>query len=135
MSAYAANVRLNQAIFAIGVITLISGLVQMILPDLVLVTIGAENAPASSHFFAIIGMFMTIFALLLLHALGTETQEPIIIFWCSIQKLGASIAVAVAVSKGLFSSLALLVAGFDLISFAAILYFWASIRHNTVLAY
>ena len=119
---------LLQIVFFIGVITILSGSGQMLFPELVLQLIGGEISSGGNHSFAIIGMFMTLFGALCIAALSTEHQEPVAIFWCSLQKLGASIAVWLGVTKGLFSPLALLVAGFDGFSFVVMLIFWFSIR-------
>lgn len=124
------NRQLLQAVFAIGVITILSGLVQMVQPELVLEIIGGEQTPGGEHSFAIVGMFMVLFGALLVHALSTEHHEPVAVFWCSLQKLGAALAVSLGVFKGLFSALALAVAGFDLLSFMLMLVFWQTIRYN-----
>lgn len=121
---------LLKAVFAIAAITILSGLVQVIKPELVLSIIGGEQSPSGNHSFAIIGMFMVLFGALAIHALSTESQEPVAILWCSLQKLGASVAVGVGVCKVLFSPLALLVAGFDLLSFVVMFIFWLNIRKN-----
>ncbi|MDH5232947.1 MAG: patatin [Gammaproteobacteria bacterium] len=129
------NKFLIQVVFFIAIVTIASGLSQLIMPEMVLTIIGGEVTPGGAHSFAIIGMFMVFFGLLAIHALSTETQEPVAIFWCAIQKLGATIAVAMGVSKGLFSALALVVAAFDLFSFVVMMVFWVSIRKNEALAY
>ena len=49
---------LLKAVFAIAVITILSGLSQVIKPELVLSIIGGEQSPGGNHSFAIIGMFM-----------------------------------------------------------------------------
>jgi hypothetical protein len=121
---------LIKIVFFIGIITIFSGLAQVINPELVLSVVGGEKSPGGNHSFAIIGMFMVLFGALVVHALSTETQEPVAIFWCSLQKLGAAVAVGIGVGKGLFSPLALAVAGFDLLSFFVMFVFWMTIRKN-----
>jgi hypothetical protein len=123
---------LIKIVFLIGIITILSGLTQAINPELVLSVVGGEKSPGGNHSFAIIGMFMVLFGALVIHALSTESQEPVAIFWCSLQKLGAAVAVGIGVSKGLFSLLALAVAGFDLLSFVVMYVFWLTIRKNQV---
>jgi hypothetical protein len=121
---------LIKIVFLIGIITILSGLAQVINPELVLSVVGGEKSPGGNHSFAIIGMFMVLFGALVVHALSTETQEPVAILWCSLQKLGAAVAVGIGVGKGLFSLLALAVAGFDLLSFIIMFGFWLTIRNN-----
>ncbi len=129
------NQILLKIVFFIGVITIVSGFSQMVKPDLVLSIIGGDQSPGGNHSFAIIGMFMVLFGGLLVHALSTETQAPTAVLWCTIQKLGAAIAVGVGYSKGLFSFLALAVAGFDLLSFFVMFAFWLSIKDNIAMGF
>lgn len=130
------NQLLLKSVFFIGVITIFSGLSQMIRPDIVLSIISdAPQTPGGNHSFAIVGMFMVLFGGLLVHALSTESQSPTAVLWCTFQKFGAAFAVALGVNNGLFSSLALLVAGFDLLSFFAMFAFWYSIKNNHLSVY
>lgn len=124
------QILLLKAVFFIAAITILSGLAQVIKPQWVLAIIGGEQTPGGNHSFAIIGMFMMLFGALTIHALSSESQDPIAILWCSLQKLGAAVAVGIGVGKGLFSLLALLVAGFDLLSFVLMFIFWRSIRES-----
>lgn len=121
---------LFRIVFSISVITIISGLFQVIKPGIVLSIIGGKQYPESNFSFAIVGMFMVLFGSLAIHALCSKDQYPIAIFWCSLQKLGASVAVGVGVFKAFFSPLALLVVGFDFLSFLVLFIFWLNIRNN-----
>jgi predicted acylesterase/phospholipase RssA len=100
----------------ISAATVVSGAVQLIAPGFVLGFLNAESTPASRHFFGIIGMFMVLFGGLLLHALARPKENPAAFVWAGLQKLGACAAVSLGVARGLFSPLALGVAGFDLFS-------------------
>ncbi len=115
---------------AIAAITVLSGLLQMVRPQWVLALVGGDIAPASNHFFAIVGMFMVLFGAMLWQALAAERPQPIPVFWCGLQKLGATAAVGLGVSRDLFSWLALGVAGFDLFSGILILLYWFGIRNG-----
>jgi hypothetical protein len=105
---------------AIAAITIVTGFVQMLRPDLVLGIIGADTNPAPRHFFGIVGMFMVLFGGMLLHALFDAGHHRIVVLWSGLQKVAASGAVALGVWNGIFSTLALGVAGFDLFSGAVI---------------
>ena len=107
----------------ISVATVISGLSQMIMPGFVLGIIGAEITVTSSHFFAIVGMFMALFGGLMLHAIYSAQPQRPAILWCAFQKLGAFAAVTLGVFTGVFSVLAMAVAIFDLVSGAIFLYY------------
>jgi hypothetical protein len=103
-------------LLAISALTVASGLGQLLKPDLVLGLVGGESTPASRHFFGIVGMFMVLFGAMLLHALLTAGNHSVAVLWAGAQKLGAAAAVGLGVAKGIFSPLALGVAGFDLLS-------------------
>jgi len=55
-------------IILISIATILSGLLLMFFPSLVLNIIGATVNETSSYFFAIVGMFMSLFGGLMLHA-------------------------------------------------------------------
>ena len=61
----------------IAVGTVVSGIVQMLLPQLVMGFVGADVTVGASHFFAIIGMFMTLFGGLVMQVLLDSADHPI----------------------------------------------------------
>ena len=115
-------------VLAIAAITVVSGLVQAIQPGLALGFVGAESTPVSRHFFGIVGMFMVFFGGALFQGVGSNPPQTAAVFWTGLQKLGASAAVALGVSRSIFSGVALLVAGFDLTSGILIICYWWRIR-------
>ncbi|MDQ3698145.1 MAG: patatin [Gemmatimonadota bacterium] len=116
---------LHAALAAIAAATVATGFLQIVAPGWMLALLRAEVTSTSRHFFAIVGMFMCLFGGALLHALFSRTVDRLVVLWASLQKLGAAIAVALGVASGVFSSLALLVAGFDLFSGTlGMLYLW-----------
>ncbi|MDX1532518.1 MAG: hypothetical protein R3362_13385, partial [Rhodothermales bacterium] len=66
--------------------------------------------------FGIVGMFMVLFGGLLWEGLPPRGPQPTALRWAGLQKLGAFGAVTLGVVRGLFGPVALLVAGFDLLS-------------------
>lgn len=100
----------------ISISTLLSGAIQAIAPAYVLNFIGAEIDTTTKQLFAIIGMFMFLFGGMLIHALYHEDDNNVVIIWSALQKLGAAIAVAVGIIKGVFLPVAGLVASFDFVS-------------------
>lgn len=103
-------------VLVISVLTMVSGLVQMVRPDVVLAFVGGESTPATRHFFGIVGMFMLLFGGLITQALYEAQPSRVAFLWGGLQKIGASVAVGLGILHGLFSPLAGLVAGFDLVS-------------------
>jgi len=121
---------LNLTILIISIITIISGITQLIIPGFVLRLTGAEVSVTSSHFFAIIGMFMTLFGALMIQTVYSKDTGSAVIFWSALQKLGASIAVFAGIMKGLFAFQAAAVAGFDLLSGLLFLYYLQYRKRN-----
>ncbi len=122
------NDRLRLVVALIAAITVVSGLSQMVAPGLVLDIIGADSNASTRHFFGIVGMFMAVVGGLTLHALLTATGEHPVLVWAAIQKFGAFAAVGLGVGRGVFGGLALLIAGFDLLSSALYLWLWSRNR-------
>lgn len=117
------NKYLNLILVLISLITVISGLVQIMMPSLVLQTIGAITSPIAAHLFAIVGMFMVLFGGLMLHTLYSTHTSAEAVLWCGLQKLGAFVAVTLGVIHGIFNPIALSVAIFDLFSALLFIYF------------
>lgn len=116
----------------IAVITMASGLGQIIAAPVILNFIGAERDRTSSHFFAIIGMFMLLFGGLLFQSLKSREINPVPVFWCGMQKFGAAVAVGLGVYNTVFSRLALGVAVFDLLSGILILMYWKKLKGGSL---
>jgi len=112
----------------IAVVTIVSGLVQIFATSFELRLLSSEDTPTAVQYFATIGMFMVLFGGAFLNALLSPAPPPVLVFWCSLQKLGACAAVGIGVAHHLLSPLALLVAGFDLCSGILAFAYWARIR-------
>ena len=109
-------------------LTIFSGLFQVLAPGFELRLLSAEATPTSNHFFGIVGMFMVLFGGAFLNALLSAAHQPMVVFWCSMQKFGAFAAVGLGVLHHIFSPLALAVASFDLGSGLLGIWYWARIR-------
>ena len=116
-------------IILISIATMLSGISQMIAPAFVLNIIGAEITSASKYFFGIVGMFMTLFGGMMLHALYSVQRNDAAVLWASFQKLGAAIAVGTGIFLGIFNGLALSVALFDLVSGLIFLWYYRSLNY------
>lgn len=120
---------LNFLVLLISFATILSGVSQMVMPGFVLNVVGAEITDASAHFFAIVGMFMTLFGALMLHAMYSPYPQKTAIFWCAMQKLGAFAAVGLGIINGIFAPIAAGVAVFDLFSGVLFLYYLKVAQH------
>lgn len=120
--------RLRLVLALIAAITVLSGLTQILVPGVVLDVLSASTSVTSRHFFAIVGMFMVLFGGAMLQAMLGRFEQPVVVFWASMQKFGAALAVAIGVGRDVFSALALLVAGFDLLSGILGMAYWRRIR-------
>lgn len=119
-------------LLGIAVVTIFSGLFQMVAAGFELRLLAAQATATSRHFFAIVGMFMVLFGAALLHALLSPTHHPIVVFWASLQKFGAFAAVGLGVLHHIFSPLALLVAGFDFCSGILGIWYWFQIKREVI---
>jgi hypothetical protein len=113
---------------AIAAITVVTGLAQILVPGFILGLLSAESTDTTRHLFATVGMFMVLFGGLFLQALLDRGEHPMVVLWASLQKVGASAAVAIGVAGGVFAGVALLVAGFDLLSGVLGLTLWNRVR-------
>lgn len=114
----------------IAAATALTGAVQVFAPGFVLNLLDADASQTSRHFFAIVGMFMVLFGGATLNALLSFKHHPIVIFWSAMQKLGASVAVAIGVVHEVFSTLGWIVAVVDLLSGFLALWYWKRIRQE-----
>lgn len=119
---------LNFLVVAISVATVISGIIQTLFPGFVLGRVGGETTPSTSHFFAIIGMFMFLFGGLMLQNVYAATPDRRATLWCALQKIGACMAVLAGVYNHLFSTIAIGVALFDLFSGIVFFYYRKSLK-------
>lgn len=117
--------RERKALLAIAVVTVATGGAQIVAPSAMLEPLRVEDSPATRQLFATVGMFMAIVGALLFGALRrpVDARRPVV-FWASVQKLGAAAAVALGVRRAVFSRLALLVASFDFASGLLALDYW-----------
>ncbi len=121
---------LNLLVILISIVTILSGLAQMLAPQFVLGFIGAEDSATASHFFAIVGMFMALFGGLMLQTLYSAAPQRSVFFWCAMQKIGASIMVGLGIWNGIFTFIAVGVAIFDLFSGALFIYYFQQKKHE-----
>jgi len=112
---------LKLIVLLVSLITLMSGLIQLIKPGFVMKIIGVESSQTSMFFFAIVGMFMALFGGLMIHAIYSSRPQSAAVFWGVLQKAGAFTFLSTGIVMGIFNFLASGVAVFDL--FCAIVYF------------
>ena len=119
---------LHWLLLAIAAGTFLSGLVLIALPGVVLDLLGAPTDTSDKLFFAIIGMFMAVVGGLLTQALLRPPPSPLVVGWSALQKLGASVAMSLAVILDVFSLAGLGLVVFDFVSFLLAAAYWWRIR-------
>ncbi len=119
---------IRRLLIAISGLTVLTGAIQALAPRRMLQTLMAEEDDTARHLFGTVGMFMVVVGGGLLNALLRPGRDPVIVFWAALQKLGASLAVALGVRRRVFSPLALAVAFFDLLSGLLAAEHWRRIR-------
>lgn len=116
----------RQVLLAIAVIAVIDCAVHDVMPGLIFPLLSAESTPTGRHFFGIVGLFMVLYGGVLCQALGSPPPSPSRPFG---PKFGA-LAVGLWLRNGIFPSLVLGVAGFDLFSGVAALRYGHSIKDS-----
>jgi hypothetical protein len=119
---------LHWLLLAIAAGTFLSGLVLIALPGVVLDLLGAPTDTSDKLFFAIIGMFMAVVGGLLTHTLLRPPPSTIVVGWSALQKLGASVAMSLAVVLDVFSLAGLALVVFDFCSALLAGAYWWRIR-------
>ena len=119
----------------ISITTLISGAMQAIAPAFVLNFVGAAIDATTKQLFATIGIFMFMFGGMMIHALYHEDDNRVVVIWSAFQKLGASVAVAIGIMKGVFLPVAGMVAAFDFVSGILFFAYLKSLKSNETLTH
>jgi MFS-type transporter involved in bile tolerance (Atg22 family) len=114
----------QEILVAIGAITIVSGATQAVVPGVLLRILKVEDTRATRQLFGTVGMFMVVVGGLMVGGLRRPGSAREVAFWAGGQKLGASAAVALGVSRSVFAKRALLVAGFDFASGLVALDYW-----------
>ncbi len=109
------------AVVVVSLFTLATGVGQLILPEMMLENVGVTANGSLCGYFSVIGMYMALFAALILHAVYDARPNPIPLLWGAIQKAGVAIAICIGVAVGEFSISTVGIAGFDF--FCALIYF------------
>ena len=105
---------LRLSLIVIAAVTVLSGLAQVIAPAFVLEIVGADSATLPAHLFRTVGMFMAVTGAMFLQTLLSQSEERAVPLWIAVQKYAAAGLVGFAVLRGLFGTIALGVAAFDL---------------------
>jgi hypothetical protein len=118
------------ALIGIAGLTVVTGAAQVLAPQASLEPLLAEDDPTTRHFFGTIGMFMVVVGGWLLDLLLRRPGDDSGLLWAAGQKVGAAGAVGLGVRRGIFSPLALVVAGFDALSGLLALDYWRRLRRG-----
>jgi hypothetical protein len=105
-------------------LTVLSGAAQALAPPQTLDRLRAEDDRTTRHLFRTICTFMVVVGGTLLDVLLRRLDDRSAVLWAVAQKAGASGTVGLGVRRGVFSPLALVVAGFDALSGLLALDYW-----------
>ncbi len=114
----------------IAVATMATGLTMIVAPSFVLGIMRAEATRTTAHLFGTLGMFMLLFGGVMWQALRARPEQPLMLFWAALQKLGAFVALAIMVQRGILAPLGWAVAVFDLFTGVLALWYWNRIRDD-----
>jgi len=119
---------LRGVLVALGLITALTGVVEIVAPRGLLTVLGASPTPLAAQLFGTVGLFMLVVGALLTQSLIGPHPNREVVFWACVQKLGAVVAVSIAVANELFGPIALLVAAFDLATAGLLALYWTRLR-------
>ena len=112
------------ALAVISGLTVLEGAAQIVVPSVSLDVASNEDDATTRQLWGTIGMFMAIVGGWLLDGLLRRPKDRSPLPWAAAQKLGAAGAVGLGVRRGIFSKLALAVAGFDALSGLLAIDYW-----------
>ncbi len=120
---------LRWTLLAIAFGTFVSGVLLAVAQRFVLDILSGPTATSDRLFFGIIGMFMAIVGGMLTQTLLQPRPSAVIVGWSALQKLGASVAMSLAVALSVFSDYGIALAAFDFSSaLLAVGYLWRITR-------
>lgn len=108
--------------------TFASGLLLVVAQGVVLDVLSAPTNTSDRLFFGIIGMFMAVVGGALTQTLLQPPPSALVVGWSALQKVGASIAMSLAVALHVFSYYGLALVVFDFLSALLLAAYWWRIR-------
>lgn len=115
---------LRWLLLAIAAGTFLSGLVLVVVPGVVLDVLSAPTRTSDKLFFGIIGMFMAVVGGALTQTLLGPAPSRLVVGWSALQKLGAAVAMSLAVVLDVFSYAGLSLVVFDSVSAVLAAAYW-----------
>ena len=115
---------LRWLLLAIAAGTFLSGLVLIVVPGVVLDVLSAPTRTSDKLFFGIIGMFMAVVGGALTQTLLGPAPSRLVVGWSAVQKLGAAVAMSLAVVLDVFSYAGLSLVVFDSVSAVLAAAYW-----------
>ena len=119
------------ALFAIGILTVINGLVQLLAPEFVLRIVSFETSPLAKHLIASLGMLVALFGGMFLYAILDEQPQYVAVLWSGFAKFGTAIAIGLGVQHTTFIAPVLALALFDLVAAIMIIGYWFWLKQHS----
>jgi hypothetical protein len=108
----------------IAVITVLSGIGQLLLPDAALALMNITPLPETRYLFRLVSLLTALFGGALLHTAFPGQYQSTVLLWAGLQKLLGAAAVLLAVLNGLIAAPTLLIAAYDALAGLTILWFY-----------
>lgn len=111
-------------LIAIAVVTVLSGLVQLVTPDAALTFMGISTSDETVYLFRLVSLLTALFGGALLHTALTGRFERTVLVWAALQKVLSAAAVLLAFVGAILASGTLIVAGYDFLAGLFVFWFW-----------
>jgi hypothetical protein len=109
-------------IIIVAVITLLSGMIQLVLPAPALTFMNLTASEETIYLFRLVSLLTALFGGALLQTSLSGTFELTVLLWSSLQKVLGAVVVLLAILNGLIASGTLLIASYDFL--AGLFVFW-----------
>lgn len=117
-------------LIAIAGITILSGVVQIVVPEAALGALGFTASVETIYLLRLVSLLTALFGGALLHTAWTGRYETTVVLWSGLQKVLGAAAVLLAVLSGMVAGAALLIAGYDFLAGLFVLWFWRVRTHD-----
>ncbi len=117
-----------RSLYAIGVITILLGVAQILFPTQVIELLGAAFAESSRHFLTFTGVSFCLFGAMLINALRDDSAQYVAVLWSGVFHVSMAVVLGAGVRHTFPSAYALVWAVFELCAGAMIIAYWFGMK-------